>query len=195
VRHAIEGVFANLGGPAHAQHGGGADDDGGGGGGGYFGGGGLFGVGGGGGGKGGGGRGGIYAGPSDGGASQTGLNGSIVLSTFSWNQHLLARVIDEARLLAVRRRGRNCDVRKISLVESRFGGELPESFVAVGGVDSDTGESATIGWQRLEAPPRRMDTVFMAGQAEEMLSDVGRFLSQRAWCVGKLAEWSGEVDA
>ena len=99
----------------------------------------------------------------------SGPEGSVVLSCFSWNAGLLRQVIDDARRLAAQRRGRSCEVRKLSKSDNGMGGRW-------GG-----GGGGSFFWQTLEAPPRKLTTVFLSKGAEELLVDIDAFLRRRAW--------------
>ena len=101
----------------------------------------------------------------------SGPEGSVVLSCFSWNAELLRQVIDDARRLAARRRGRSCEVRKLSKSDGGMGGMY-------GG---GRGGGGSFFWQTLEAPPRKLTTVFLSRGAEELLVDIDAFLRRRAW--------------
>ncbi len=110
--------------------------------------------------------------------------GSLILSTFAWNEDLLARVIDDARAFSQRRRTRRCEVRKLGFrdEDSRLGGDGESIYITH--VRSGNGDHRALLWDIFEAPPRKLSSVFLPSDVEaDLCRGIDEFLRRRNWYV------------
>ena len=87
----------------------------------------------------------------------------------------------EARALAHKRRGRACDVRKLSKVDMNK--EIDHNAVELLAPVPESHGQQMLAWERIEAPPRKIETVFRPPAVDEMLADIEAFLRKRRWYV------------
>ena len=114
--------------------------------------------------------------------------GAVILSTFAWNESLLPRVLEDARVLAHKRRGRSCEVLKLTEVSGHalMGAHLGSSErqlapIAPKARASGRGDESWLCWETVNAPPRKLETVFLPPTVASLLDDIDDFLRKRAW--------------
>ena len=148
---------------------------------------GLRGYGGRGGGRGGGGGGGGGAASRLGAVDAKAADRSLILSTFAWNEALLARVIDDARAFSQRRRTRRCEVRKLGFKDQssyRRGSDEDQSIYIDHVFDPRSDDYRELHWDVFEAPPRKLSSVFLPAEVElELCRGIDEFLRRRTWYV------------
>jgi hypothetical protein len=114
--------------------------------------------------------------------------GAVILSTFAWNESLLPRVLEDARVLAHKRRGRSCEVLKLTEIDGDLlrDSMLGRSTRQLAPIEpkrgrSSYGASSWLCWETVYAPPRKLETVFLPPTAASLLDDIDDFLRKRAW--------------
>jgi hypothetical protein len=78
----------------------------------------------------------------------------VVISCFWWNAKLLDKLVNDAELQYERQKTHACEIRR-----NVIGGQ----------------------WDRIEAPPRRMESIVMARPCKALVADVCEFFEKREW--------------